>query len=40
VNSSLNISADTTFPFGNASCARMIAASIPPTKNQNSDVPR
>ena len=40
VNSSLNISADTTRPFGNISWRRMMLASRPPTRNQNSEVPR
>jgi len=40
VNSMLNVSADTTRPFGPISCRRMITASSPPTANQDSAVKR
>ena len=36
VNSWLNVSADTSVPFGRISCARMTAASRPPTMKKKS----
>ncbi len=38
VNSRLNTSGDSTFPFGKASCARMSAARVPASAKKNSAV--
>ncbi len=40
VNSWLNVSAETTVPFGCISCIRMISASRPPIRKKTSAVTR